>query len=191
MPYHLELGSEGHSFHGKAIVVNSKTGEHKTKHPIPADKAEAQMRLLNANQKEEIPEREGEGVKKVRAKRAPKIVENRGFVEGTEEALRADPFLKKCFGEGQDMDEFISKLRMIKTGDKRELLPKLTREYNRNVYDLGEFFSKRFPKNANNVKIPARTAKLIKTISSKWELHILGTENPDTKHKDVIMTLLA
>jgi hypothetical protein len=182
MPYHLELGSEGHSFHGKAIVVNSKTGEHKSKHPIPADKAEAQMRVLNANQKEE---------KVAPKKRAPKIVENRGFLEGTEEALRANPFLKKCFGEGQDMDEFISKLRMITTGDKRELLPKLTRDYNRNVYDLGEFYSRRFPKNANNVKIPARTAKLIKTISSKWELHILGTENPDTKHKDVIMTLLA
>jgi len=46
MPYHLELGSEGHSFHGKAIVVNSQTGEHKTKHPLPIDLAKAQMKAL-------------------------------------------------------------------------------------------------------------------------------------------------
>ena len=46
MPHHLELGSDGHSFHGKAIVVNSKTGEHKSLHPIPIAKAKAQMRIL-------------------------------------------------------------------------------------------------------------------------------------------------
>jgi len=46
MPYHLELGSEGRSFHGKAIVVNSQTGEHKSNHPIPMDDAKAQMRVL-------------------------------------------------------------------------------------------------------------------------------------------------
>lgn len=48
MPYHLELGSGGHAFAGKAIVVNSKTGEHKSLHPIPIKKAKAQMRLLEA-----------------------------------------------------------------------------------------------------------------------------------------------
>lgn len=46
MPYHLELGSSGHSFNGKAIVVNSQTGEHKSNEPIPMEKAEAQMRVL-------------------------------------------------------------------------------------------------------------------------------------------------
>jgi len=53
MPYHLELGSEGHSFHGKAIVVNSKTGEHKSNEPIPMPKAKAQMRLLESLHKKE------------------------------------------------------------------------------------------------------------------------------------------
>lgn len=48
MPFHLELGSSGHSFQGKAIVVNSKTGEHKSKQPIPLKKAKAQMRLLES-----------------------------------------------------------------------------------------------------------------------------------------------
>lgn len=46
MPFHLELGSEGHSFGGKAIVVNSKTGEHKTKAPLPLELAQAQKKAL-------------------------------------------------------------------------------------------------------------------------------------------------
>lgn len=53
MPYHLELGSSGHSFHGKAIVVNSQTGEHKSKEPIPMPKAKAQLRLLSSLSKKE------------------------------------------------------------------------------------------------------------------------------------------
>jgi len=46
MPYHLELGSDGHKFKGKAIVVNSTTGKHFSDMPIPIEKAKAQMRLL-------------------------------------------------------------------------------------------------------------------------------------------------
>lgn len=46
MPYHLELGSDGHKFKGKAIVVNSTTGKHFSDLPIPVEKAKAQMRLL-------------------------------------------------------------------------------------------------------------------------------------------------
>jgi hypothetical protein len=46
MPYHLELGSNGHKFKGKAIVVNSTTGKHFSDMPIPVEKAKAQMRLL-------------------------------------------------------------------------------------------------------------------------------------------------
>jgi hypothetical protein len=43
MSYHLELGSEGHSFNGKAIVVNSKTGEHLTSKPVNMARASAQL----------------------------------------------------------------------------------------------------------------------------------------------------
>ena len=46
MPYHLELGSDGHSFKGKAIVVNSITGHHLSHAPIPMEKAEAQKRVV-------------------------------------------------------------------------------------------------------------------------------------------------
>ena len=116
--------------------------------------------------------------------------ENRDFKEGTDVALRDDPFLKKCYGEGEDMDTFISNLRMILNGNKKDLDPKWTRDYNRNVYDLGEFFSRRFPKNANNVKIPARTAKLIRTISPEWELHIMKTGDDYGRGENVVMTLL-
>lgn len=51
--YHLELGSGGHSFEGKAIVVNSKTGEHFSKKPIPLEKAKAQKRVLEEVAKKE------------------------------------------------------------------------------------------------------------------------------------------
>ena len=46
MPYHLELGSGAHKFMNKAIVVNSLSGHHYSKDPIPVEKAKAQMRLL-------------------------------------------------------------------------------------------------------------------------------------------------
>jgi hypothetical protein len=48
MPYHLELGSDGHSFKGKAIVVNTQTGKHHSKSPIPIERAKRQKRLLEA-----------------------------------------------------------------------------------------------------------------------------------------------
>ena len=48
MPYHLELGSDGHSFKGKAIVVNTQSGKHHSTKPIPIEKAKAQMRLLES-----------------------------------------------------------------------------------------------------------------------------------------------
>ena len=46
MPFHLELGSDGKSFKGKAIVVNTMTGKHYSSVPIPLKKAEAQKRVL-------------------------------------------------------------------------------------------------------------------------------------------------
>jgi hypothetical protein len=48
MPYHLELGSDGSSFKGKAIVVNTQTGKHHSLSPIPLANAKAQKRLLEA-----------------------------------------------------------------------------------------------------------------------------------------------
>lgn len=48
MPYFLELGSGGHNFHGKAIVVNTMTGRHQSLVPIPMEKAKAQKRVLEA-----------------------------------------------------------------------------------------------------------------------------------------------
>lgn len=46
MPYHLELGSDGHKFLGKAIVVNSMTGKHYSTSPIPLADAKAQKKVL-------------------------------------------------------------------------------------------------------------------------------------------------
>jgi hypothetical protein len=55
MPYHLELGSDGHSFKGKAIVVNTMTGKHHSLKPIPMKKAEAQKRVLESMMEKEKP----------------------------------------------------------------------------------------------------------------------------------------
>ena len=53
MPYHLELGSDGHPFpKGKAIVVSTLTGKHHSLKPIPISNAKAQMRVLLAAEKE-------------------------------------------------------------------------------------------------------------------------------------------
>lgn len=43
MPYALEEWNAN-----KAIVVNTKTGRHHSLNPIPVEKAKAQMRLLEA-----------------------------------------------------------------------------------------------------------------------------------------------
>lgn len=49
MPYHLELGSDGHNFpKNKAIVVNTKTGKHYSSKPIPLASAKAQKRVLES-----------------------------------------------------------------------------------------------------------------------------------------------
>ena len=49
MPYHLEMGSDGHGFpKGKAIVVNSATGKHFSNAPIPLANAKKQLSLLKA-----------------------------------------------------------------------------------------------------------------------------------------------
>jgi hypothetical protein len=53
MPYHLELGSGGDKFGGKAIVVNSMTGRHYSNEPIRMEKAKAQKRVLEAAEKKE------------------------------------------------------------------------------------------------------------------------------------------
>lgn len=74
MPYHLELGSEGRSFHGKAIVVNSQTGEHKSNEPIDMEKAKAQMRVLEGVASEESAPKKRRILlkKKPKAEEAPK-----------------------------------------------------------------------------------------------------------------------
>ena len=53
MPYALErypglAGGTSHRFAGKAIVLNTLTGHHYSKDPIPVPRAKAQMRLLQA-----------------------------------------------------------------------------------------------------------------------------------------------
>jgi hypothetical protein len=61
MPYVLERSTEGHKFaQGKAIVVNTMTGKHFSKSPIPLAKAEKQMRLLEGIEHGMIPKHQKE-----------------------------------------------------------------------------------------------------------------------------------
>lgn len=46
MPFHLELGSDGRSYGGKAILVNTQSGKHYSNKPIPLESAKRQMRVL-------------------------------------------------------------------------------------------------------------------------------------------------
>jgi hypothetical protein len=55
MPFHLETGSDGKSYNGKAIVVNTMSGRHYSTEPIRMQKAKAQMRILEAAEKEKPP----------------------------------------------------------------------------------------------------------------------------------------
>ena len=54
MPYALEI-PHNTSLHNKAIVVNTLTGHHASKDPIPIKKAEAQLRILRAAERKEGP----------------------------------------------------------------------------------------------------------------------------------------
>ncbi len=77
MPYHLELGSDGHSFGGKAILVNTQTGKHYSSSPISIPKAKAQKRVLEAAEKDKNPCWRGYemiGMKMKDGKRVPNCV---------------------------------------------------------------------------------------------------------------------
>ena len=102
MPYHLELGSDGHSFKGKAIVVNSQTGKHYSKSPIPLANAEAQMRILkSAEEKEDDPPKE---------KWIQKVVESPDFEKGAftaeakEHGMTTKAFMKTVLAHPEKYD---------------------------------------------------------------------------------------
>jgi hypothetical protein len=52
MSYHLELGSDGRAYNGRAIVVDTK-GRHYSNQPIPLKNAKAQMKALIASEHKE------------------------------------------------------------------------------------------------------------------------------------------
>jgi hypothetical protein len=63
--YHLELGSEGRSFAGRAIVVNSKTGEHFSQKPVAIETAREQMRELEKADRKPDADKALAGLRKV------------------------------------------------------------------------------------------------------------------------------
>lgn len=109
-----------------------------------------------------------------------------------EAKLRKDKFLIKCYGEGEDMDKFIKEVNKVIAGNGDKLVS-ASRDYGKNVYELGQFYSRKFPKNANNTKIPKATQKLIsELLGGGWELMIYdtGDTEPYGKFNDVVMVLM-
>lgn len=129
------------------------------------------------------------------AQRKAKIAKRKADAEAETspfEALRADPFILKCYGDGEDMDKFINQLKKIKKGEHKELIvDSWSRDYGKTVYDLGEFYSTKFKNNANNVSISKKTEKLISSINPKWSLLIMDTGDADAygRWNEVVMTL--
>jgi hypothetical protein len=114
MPYHLELGSEGRSFHGKAIVVNSQTGEHKSNHPIPMDDAKAQMRVL-----------EGVEAHESAPKKRRILLKKRPVVEEAPEAPKAPEPPKEKHKFLYDMTMELTNLApSVKTSDGDYIFPR-------------------------------------------------------------------
>ena len=104
--WHLELGSEGHSFSGKAIVVNSKTGHHMSLDPVNMtvakevlkEEREKEAPAIRARARAEAASAEKKAVVK-RKENAEKLKEWASGVhkkgEETREAHRAKPEPKK------------------------------------------------------------------------------------------------
>jgi len=97
-------------------------------------------------------------------------VSGSGFYRGIEAVIKADTFLQKCYGQGMDMDNFIETLRLVLSGDKRDLNKTWSAEYKRDVYDMG-----RINESAKDAKIPPKTRKMLKSIDSRFDLRMVNT----------------
>lgn len=153
--YHLELGSEGHSFHGKAIVVNSQTGEHKSSHPIPLENAKAQMRVLEAAHKEEsAPEPAPKKKFVIKKKPAPepapkKIVSPVAIEEWLENMVKIDLVEEGIIADlGKEADDYIKKLQ--DEGEYGDILEESLS--GRGHEDVAEMIYNHFLKHGNSPK---------------------------------------
>jgi hypothetical protein len=106
--------------------------------------------------------------------------------------MHKDKFLMKAYHTAGELDEFIADIDKVLSGKKKPLKGE-SKDYDRPVYDMGEFHSMKWPKNANDVSTPKATEKLIAQLpGGKYELRILGTGDYEAygRYEDVYMALL-
>lgn len=129
----------------------------------------------------------GAGGPPPKAKAAPTQVP-----EALRAKLRKDKFLLKAYNDVKGIDEFVESIDEVLKG-KGTRIPSEDRSYGAKVYDLGEFYSMKWPKNANNVNIPKATDKLISQIPGgeySIRVHTTGDTEAYGRYEDVIMILL-
>ena len=125
-----------------------------------------------------------------------KPVEAEPVVSKVSDELRAkmhkDKFLMKAYHTAGELDKFIDDIDKVLSGHKKPLKGE-SRDYGRPVYDMGEFHSMKWPKNANNVSTPKATEKLIAELpGGKYELRIVTTGDSEAfgRYEEVFMALL-
>ena len=105
--------------------------------------------------------------------------------------MRKDRFLMKAYNNS--VDSLIEEIEKVMTG-KGDFNQSITREYGADkAYELGDFYSMKWPRNANNVSIPKATDKLISQIPGhKYELRIYDTGDTEAygRYNNVVMVLL-
>ena len=105
--------------------------------------------------------------------------------------MRKDPFLMKAYDNS--VDSLIEEIEKVMNGEG-DFKQSITREYSADkAYELGDFYSMKWPRNANDVSIPKATDKLISQIPGhKYELKIYDTGDSEAygRYNAVVMVLL-
>jgi hypothetical protein len=127
-----------------------------------------------------------------KAKKPEKAEEPKKVSAELRAKLHKDPFLLKAYNTVGGIDMLIEDFDKILSGEMKPLKGE-SRDFGRDVYDLGTFASNKWKKNANNVSTPKATEKLISQLpGGYWGLLILGTGDYDAwgEQEDVFMALL-
>lgn len=109
------------------------------------------------------------------------------------EAFRNNAFIQKAYG-GKDTEEFLRDVDKVLDG-KGQKVREWTESYGVPVYELGEFFSRQWPKNANNLNVRKQKgveALMNKLPGGKWVLQSVTTGDSEAygRYEDIVMTIM-
>jgi hypothetical protein len=100
--------------------------------------------------------------------------------------LRSDPFMIKAFDK--DLPSTLELLERIASG---KVAPMKDKSYDGPIYDLGEFYSRKWPMNSNNLQVPKSTVAHISKIPGLSDMFVYDTGDSDAygRYNDVIMVV--